>query len=76
MSEFDADPVRKEQYKKDKLGPRSDTYETLLQIIAYPDTGAFMCRLDDGTSSLAGGKPGNMYKNLCEKAPMPSARPT
>ena len=67
LSEFDADPVRKEQYKKDKLGPRSDTYETLLQIIAYPDTGAFMRRLDDGTSPLAGGKPGNMYNKLCEK---------
>lgn len=67
LQEFDADPVRKEQYKKDKLGPRSDTYETLLQLIAYPDTGAIMRRLDDGSSPLAGSKPGNMYKNLCEK---------
>lgn len=26
-----------------------------------------MRRLDDGTSQYAGGKPGNMYSNLCQK---------
>lgn len=67
ISEYDADPVRKEQYaKKDKLGPRVDTYETILQLIAYPDTGAFMRRLDDGTAPESKGKAGNMYKNLGE----------
>ncbi|MDD5478968.1 cytochrome C [Rhodoferax sp.] len=56
-----------DHYKKEKLGPRNDTYETVIQLIAYPDAGAFMRRLDDGTSQYAGGKPGNMYKYLCEK---------
>lgn len=66
-AEFGADNARKEQYvKKDKVGPRLDTYETVLQLIAYPDAGSFMRRLDDGTSPLAKGKPGNMYKNLGE----------
>lgn len=67
VAEFGADKARKEQYiKKDKVGPRVDTYETILQLIAYPDTGAFMRRLDDGTAPESKGKPGNMYKNLGE----------
>ncbi|MDD5031112.1 MAG: cytochrome C [Rhodoferax sp.] len=52
------------KYDKEKVGPRTDTYENLVMLIAYPDSGALMRRLDDGTSTLAGGKPGNMYKNL------------
>jgi hypothetical protein len=54
-----------EKYKKEKLGPRSDTYENLLMIIVYPDPGAFMRRLDDGTNT-SDKKPGNMYKYLGE----------
>ena len=45
-------------------GPRMDTYERFIAFIAWPDTGALMRRLDDGTSPNAGGKPGNMYQNL------------
>jgi mono/diheme cytochrome c family protein len=52
-------------YKKEKLGPRTDTYENLLQIIAYTDTGALQRRLDDG-SNTADKKPGNMFKYLGE----------
>lgn len=52
-----------EKYKKDKLGPRLDTYADLLQLVGWPDTGAFMRRLDDG-SHTADKKPGNMYKEL------------
>ena len=63
LQEFD---LTKEKYTKDKTGPRLDTYENLLILIAYPDSGAFMRRLDDGSSPLAGGKPGNMYKHLGE----------
>lgn len=63
LQEFKLDEAK---YKKAKVGPRSDTYENILQLIAYPDAGAFMRRLDDGTSPLAGGKPGNMYKYLGE----------
>lgn len=62
LAEFKLD---EEKYKKEKLGPRSDTYENLLMIIVYPDPGAFMRRLDDGTNT-ADKKPGNMYKYLGE----------
>lgn len=54
-----------EKYKKDKTGPRTDTYADLLQLIGWPDTGAFMRRLDDGTNT-PDKKPGNMYKHLGE----------
>jgi hypothetical protein len=64
LAEFKLD---EEKYTKAKVGPRSDTYENLLMLIGYPDSGALMRRLDDGTSQYAGGKPGNMYKYLCEK---------
>jgi len=61
MAEFKLD---EEKYKKEKVGPRVDTYEHLLQLINGKSTGAFMRRLDDGTNPLAKGKPGNMYKYL------------
>jgi len=54
-----------EKYKKEKLGPRIDTYADLTTLIVWPDTGAFMRRLDDG-SSTPDKKPGNMYKYLGE----------
>ena len=60
LAEFKLD---EEKYKKEKLGPRTDTYENLLQIVVYPDSGAFMRRVDDGTHT-ADTKPGNMYKYL------------
>ena len=63
LQEFD---LAKDKYTKDKTGPRLDTYENLLILISYPDSGAFMRRLDDGSSPYAGGKPGNMYKHLGE----------
>jgi hypothetical protein len=62
LAEFKLD---EEKYKKAKEGPRIDTYEHLLSLIAYPDTGALMRRLDDG-SSTPDRKPGNMYKYLGE----------
>lgn len=64
MAEFKLD---EEKYKKEKLGPLTDTYEHLLQLVNGNSTGAFMRRLDDGTSPYSGGKPGNMYKYLCER---------
>lgn len=45
-------------------GPRMDTYERLIAFVGWPDTGALMRRLDDGTGKHAGGKPGNMYEYL------------
>ncbi|MEI6801876.1 MAG: cytochrome C [Burkholderiales bacterium] len=54
-----------EKFKKEKTGPRFGTYGELIQLIGWPDAGAFMRRLDDGTSS-ANKKPGNMYRYLGE----------
>ena len=62
LAEFKLD---EEKYKKAKEGPRTDTYEHLLMLISYPDTGALMRRLDDG-SNTADKQPGNMYKHLGE----------
>ena len=50
-------------YKKEKIGPRLDSYMDLSALIVWPDTGAFMRRLDDG-SHAPDGKPGNMYRYL------------
>ena len=63
MAEFKLD---EEKYKKAKVGPLSDTYEHLLQLVNGNSTGALMRRLDDGTNPYAKGKPGNMYKYLGE----------
>jgi hypothetical protein len=52
--------------KRKKIGPRMESYGAFLSFVGWPDTGAVMRRLDDGTSPLAGGKPGNMYQNLGE----------
>lgn len=60
LAEFKLDEAK---YKKEKLGPRTSTYETLLQLVGWPDTGALMRRLDDGTNA-PDKKPGNMYKEL------------
>jgi len=51
------------KYKKEKVGPRIGTYGELIQLIGWPDAGAFMRRLDDG-SNTPDKKPGNMYKQL------------
>jgi hypothetical protein len=64
MAEFKLD---EEKFKKEKVGPRTDTYEHALQLVNGIATGAFMRRLDDGTSPYAGGKQGNMHKYLCEQ---------
>ena len=54
-----------EKYTKDKLGPRTNTYADLIQLIGWPDSGALMRRLDDGSGS-AEKRRGNMYKYLGE----------
>lgn len=50
-----------EKFKKAKKGPRTSTYGDLIQLIGWPDSGAFMRRLDDGTNT-ADKKPGNMHR--------------
>jgi hypothetical protein len=49
-----------------KLAPKMNTYDSLMGFVVWPATGAFMRRLDDGKSPLAGGKPGNMNRYLGE----------
>ena len=51
------------KYIKQMQGPRMDTYADLLHFVGWPDTGALMRRLDDG-SGRADKKPGNMYQHL------------
>lgn len=51
------------KFKKQRLGPRLGSYGELIQLIGWPDAGAFMRRLDDGTTT-PNKKPGNMYKEL------------
>jgi hypothetical protein len=53
----------KDNFKKRMVGPRMDTYATLVAFVGWPDTGALMRRLDDGKSSKDR-KPGNMYQFL------------
>lgn len=62
LKEFDLD---KDKYTKAKEGPRLSTYENLIMLVGWPDSGALMRRLDDGTSAPSQ-KPGNMYKHLGE----------
>ncbi len=62
LAEFN---LNNEYYKKEKLGPRLVSYEELLQFVVYPETGALMRRLDDGTNR-ADRAPGNMHKHLGE----------
>ena len=53
----------KNKYKAKMKGPRMDTYADLLFFVGWPDSGALMRRLDDG-SNTKDRKPGNMYRYL------------
>jgi hypothetical protein len=60
LAEFDEN---KEKYKQLSQGPRMHDYANLVAFVGWPDTGALMRRLDDGTNTKDR-KPGNMYENL------------
>ena len=60
IAEFEAN---EEHFAARMLGPRMASHAELVQFVVWPDTGALMRRLDDG-SSQPGGEPGNMYVNL------------
>lgn len=62
LAEFE---LNQEKYKGDKSGPRIDTYADLIALVGWPESGALMRRLDDGTNT-ADKKKGNMYKYLGE----------
>jgi len=62
LAEFE---LNSEKYKEEKSGPRTDTYADLIALVGWPDSGALMRRLDDGTNT-ADKKKGNMYKYLGE----------
>lgn len=51
-------------YEAKSQGPRMDSYERFIAFVVWPDTGALMRRLDDGSSMYAGGKAGNMHQYL------------
>jgi single heme cytochrome PccH len=51
------------KYRQEMKGPRMDTYADLIFFVGWPDTGAIMRRLDDG-SNTTDRKPGNMYQYL------------
>ena len=51
------------KYREEMKGPRMDTYADLISFVGWPDTGAIMRRLDDG-SNTADRKPGNMHQYL------------
>lgn len=53
----------KERFTAASRGPRMDTYSHLIFYAGWPDTGALMRRLDDG-SGAPDGKAGNMYRHL------------
>ena len=53
----------KDTWKAKSIGPRMDTYSHLIFYTGWPDTGALMRRLDDGTNGKDG-KAGNMYQYL------------
>ena len=60
LAEFDEN---KDKFKTLMRGPRMDTYADLVAFVGWPDTGAVMRRLDDGTNTKDK-KPGNMYQYL------------
>lgn len=51
------------KYKQELKGPRMDSYADMVFFVGWPDTGAIMRRLDDG-SNTADRKPGNMNQYL------------
>ena len=61
--EHQAFKLDKEKWLAKGQGMRMDTYSHLIGYIGWPDTGAIMRRLDDGTNR-DDKKPGNMYQYL------------
>ena len=53
----------KDSWIAKSIGPRMDSYTHLVSFTGWPDSGALMRRLDDGTSK-EDKKPGNMYQYL------------
>jgi len=62
QAEFKKD---KKKWVKENIGMRMDSYSHLIAFVGWPDSGALMRRLDDG-SSKDDKKPGNMYEHLGE----------
>ena len=60
QAEFKKD---KKKYTEKGIGMRMDSYSHLLAFVGWPDSGALMRRLDDG-SGKEDKKPGNMYQHL------------
>jgi len=65
-----ADSPNFEEFNKDMkkwtdkgTGMKMESYGSMISFVGWPETGALMRRLDDG-SSRTDKKPGNMYENL------------
>ncbi len=52
-----------DEYVKQFMGPRMDSYTLLSSFVVWPDTGSLMRNLDDGMNT-EDGKPGKMYLHL------------
>ena len=55
--------IDKKKYAAMFKGPKMAGYSNLVSFTGWPDTGALMRRLDDGTNTKDK-KPGNMYQHL------------
>jgi hypothetical protein len=60
FEEFNRD---KKKWTDKSTGMRMDSYGALISFVGWPESGAIMRRLDDG-SSKPDKKAGNMYENL------------
>lgn len=61
--EYAAFKKDKETWLKKGIGMRMETYSHLVSFAGWPNSGALMRRLDDGSGSKEG-KAGNMYQQL------------
>ncbi|CAH2030638.1 cytochrome C [Trichlorobacter ammonificans] len=63
MPEYARFKKEKDVWMKKGMAMRMDTYSHLVSFVGWPNAGALMRRLDDGSGSKDG-KPGNMYAYL------------
>lgn len=67
-AEFEAN---EEHYEKLMTGPRMTSYAEMLQFVVWPDTGALMRRLDDGSTQVPGKRLSRKERRAQRNAPAP-----
>ena len=65
--EFEEFSKDKKKWTEKSTGMKMDSYSALISFVGWPESGALMRRLDDG-SSKSDKKAGNMYENLGDNA--------